>query len=298
MDEDSLFKIVSEHLGPGRLVSAQALAGGVSANVYRVAVVGPDKRQRSVVVRAHRPEHAGHDAQLEFQLMQALYRAGIPVPEPLALDLHGQLVGAPYVLMRFVAGSSDMDAGDFEIRLPTMAQALHDVHSMPTTGLPELPMRMDPLPEAFDFLPADSDYHFVADLLQGLDATHFDGQPVLLHGDFWPANLLWEEHRISAILDWEDAAVGDPLSDVACCALELRYLFGAAGERAFISAYEAADATGARLNERRLWLWQVYVAAAAQHFMAQWGLPAEREANMRSHALATIREAARRLSGK
>jgi hypothetical protein len=41
----------------------------------------------------------------------------------------------------------------------------------------------------------------------------------------------------------------------------------------------------------RLALWQVYVAAAAQHFMGRWGLEPAREAHMRAEALASVREA-------
>jgi aminoglycoside phosphotransferase (APT) family kinase protein len=37
----------------------------------------------------------------------------------------------------------------------------------------------------------------------------------LLHGDYRLPNLMWHEGRISAVLDWELAFVGDPLSDLA-----------------------------------------------------------------------------------
>jgi hypothetical protein len=46
------------------------------------------------------------------------------------------------------------------------------------------------------------------------------------------------------------------------------------------------------VNRPRLALWQVYVAAAAQRFMGEWGLPPAREAHMRREALASLREAA------
>jgi len=39
-------------------------------------------------------------------------------------------------------------------------------------------------------------------------------KPVLLHGDFWPGNVLWKDGRIAAVIDWEDAALGDPLADL------------------------------------------------------------------------------------
>jgi aminoglycoside phosphotransferase (APT) family kinase protein len=35
----------------------------------------------------------------------------------------------------------------------------------------------------------------------------------LLHGDYWPDNTLWRDGRLVCVIDWEDAALGDPLAD-------------------------------------------------------------------------------------
>ena len=45
------------------------------------------------------------------------------------------------------------------------------------------------------------------------------------------------------------------------------------------------------VDRDRLALWQVYVAAAAQRFMGEWGLDPTLEAHMRIEALTSIREA-------
>ena len=94
------------------------------------------------------------------------------------------------------------------------------------------------------------------------------------------------------MLDWEDAAVGDPISDVAGASLELRYRFGVMGAQQFIDAYAELD----RVDPFRLALWQIYVAAAAAFFMGDWGLDADREAHMRRETQDTIYTAAKILS--
>jgi aminoglycoside phosphotransferase (APT) family kinase protein len=33
---------------------------------------------------------------------------------------------------------------------------------------------------------------------------------VLLHGDYWPGNILWRDGTIEAVVDWEEAQFGDP----------------------------------------------------------------------------------------
>jgi aminoglycoside phosphotransferase (APT) family kinase protein len=41
------------------------------------------------------------------------------------------------------------------------------------------------------------------------------GVPVLVHGDAGPGNFLFEDGRMTALLDWELAHVGDPMEDLA-----------------------------------------------------------------------------------
>ena len=128
----------------------------------------------------------------------------------------------------------------------------------------------------------------LADHCTGMSPLPYEGAPVLLHGDFWPQNLIWRDGRIAAILDWEDAALGDPLSDLACALLELKYLF----DDVLVAGFLAAYGRHAPIDRQRLALWQVYVASAAQHYMGDWSLEPSREAHMRQTALRQIRDAA------
>ena len=146
----------------------------------------------------------------------------------------------------------------------------------------------DPLAELFGFLPDGAEWRTLRDFCASLSPCPFDGEPVLLHGDFWPQNLIWRDGRIAAILDWEDAALGDPLSDLACALLELKYLFDDARVGRFYAAYNHH----APVDPHRLAQWQIYVASAAQHHMGAWGLEPLREAHMRQTTLRQIREAA------
>lgn len=40
-------------------------------------------------------------------------------------------------------------------------------------------------------------------------------QATLVHGDFWHANILTSDERLSGVLDWESASVADPAVDLA-----------------------------------------------------------------------------------
>lgn len=293
MSRDAYAGIVHRLFPGATLEAATRLAGGVSADVQRFDLRSADGSRTSVVLRAHGASHSGHSANLEYRLLQTLHRGGLPVPEPLLLDASGSVLPYPFLVMAFVEGHATVPAEREDDYVEAMADLLAKIHAFPTDALPPLPARNDPLPEVLDFLPEEPEWKELRAHLRSLGDTAYRGPPRLLHGDFWPENVLWRNGTVAAVLDWEDAALGDPLSDVACCGLELRYKIGEAGMETFTRAYAKQRA----VDDRRLALWQVYVAAAAQHFMGKWGLAPAREAHMRAEALASIREAGAVLTG-
>jgi len=49
---------------------------------------------------------------------------------------------------------------------------------------------------------------------KALEAPDWDGMPVWIHGDLDARNILVANGRISAVIDWGSAGVGDPACDV------------------------------------------------------------------------------------
>lgn len=294
MSKEVFADIAAQVFPSGRLVGVERLAGGVSADVHRLDVALADDRRRSVVLRVHGATHGGHGAQLEFELLRAVHALGLPAAEPLLVDLSGDHLADPYLLIEYVPGDSTIPVAHVERRVAAMARMLARIHGTTTSSLPELPERLDPLPELFDFLPEGDEWQPLRRHLETLAATAYRGAPCLLHGDFWPENILWRDGEIAAVLDWEDAAVGDPLSDLASARVELRYLYGPS----IMSQFSQAYAPSPEIDLERLALWQIYVAAAAQRYMGQWRLEPAREAHMRAEALACVREAGSFLMGE
>jgi Ser/Thr protein kinase RdoA (MazF antagonist) len=61
-----------------------------------------------------------------------------------------------------------------------------------------------------------------------------------IHRDYHPVNVLWEEDRISGIVDWINACMGPVGIDVAHCRLNLALMYGLDTADAFLDAYRAA----------------------------------------------------------
>ena len=289
MADAHLNRLIQVHFPESIVTGIARLTGGVSADVHRIDL---DDRgaPRSVVVREHGERHGGHPASIEFALLQALHESGVLVPKPLALDISKTVSEHDCLVIEYIAGDSGFPSAEVNHYLAHAADALAGIHDkvlQGLAGLPALPDRLEPLPEVFDYWPEGKEWQPLKRFLQQHDWPSFSGAHSLLHGDFWPENLLWKNGELAAVLDWEDAAVGDPLSDLAASRVEFRYRFGLEGMQVFTSAYSCHRA----IDTTRLALWQIYVAAAGQNFMGDWGLPVDRVQHMRRVALSAIKEA-------
>lgn len=263
------------------------MTGGVSASVTLLDVELADQSMKKLVLREHGPTHCGHPVDLEFRLLRSLNDFGLAVPEPLAWGAADAVNRYPYILLNYLEGSTDIPASAVEKCISVMAAELVAIHDVVVDSLPQLPMRVDPRPELLDFLAEDEEWQGLRLTLTKMGSTIYEGNVVLLHGDYWPRNIVWKGETFVGILDWEDAAVGDPLSDVACACLELSYLYGDRGARFFLDVYRERRP----VDPFRFALWQAYVAAAGNASMANWDLEPSRERAMRHTARNSIREA-------
>jgi aminoglycoside phosphotransferase (APT) family kinase protein len=99
-----------------------------------------------------------------------------------------------------------------------------------------------------------------------------------------------------AVIDWEDARLGDPLADLATARVELLCRYGDEAMEQFTNQYLAAhDAIIGRLRLDSLALWELYVSAAALATMADWGLEPAEEAQRRRRTERFFERAARQL---
>lgn len=286
---EKLKKLVSAHI-PGAVVKgADPMTGGVSADATLIDIQLPNGSARKLVLREHGENHCGHEAELEFRLLECLRSLGARVPKPLGFSSNDGAEQHPYVLLGYIDGTTDMPSSAVESHITTAADKLISIHDLPTDSLPKLPQRFDPLPELLGFLPDEPEWDELRSSLSRMKSTAFTGKGVLLHGDYWPSNIIWEDGKIVGVIDWEDAAIGDPLSDIACACLELRYIHGDSGAQCFLNSYSARR----DVDPLRFALWQAYVAAAGSRSMGEWGLEPSREEAMRKVALDSIREAGR-----
>jgi aminoglycoside phosphotransferase (APT) family kinase protein len=89
---------------------------------------------------------------------------------------------------------------------------------------------------------------------------------------------VWKEGRLVAVIDWEDAAVGDPLADVANARLELLWALGIEAATEFTGQYESLKPD---LDLTDLPYWDLWADLRLAGRLAEWGLDAVTEKAMR-----------------
>lgn len=124
MSNDHYAGIVTRLVPSAELKAAARLAGGVSADVHRLDLNLVDGRSTCLVLRAHGASHFGHPAELEYQLLQALAPDGMSVPVPLFVDVSGNLLADPFLVMSFVKGTSEIPIAQESQYVDTMADVL------------------------------------------------------------------------------------------------------------------------------------------------------------------------------
>ena len=221
---------------PGSTLSTLRQSDGDHFNTaYILEAQTADGAAQRLIIKRY--EECGGDlaakARREFTALTWLQRNGVPAPRPIYVDEAGAFLGAPLLVSTFVEGAQvwqPTDAGiDAHHWIQQMATMLARIHR--TT--------CDPAARAFLRNGAATDLWVLGDgLLPEPLSQHRLGvavwqtigerlpdlepvEPSLVHIDYWRGNLLWQEGHIAAVIDWEEASLGDPAEDVAYCRMDL-----------------------------------------------------------------------------
>jgi aminoglycoside phosphotransferase (APT) family kinase protein len=200
-----------------------------------------------------------HLARIEYQVLAWLYQHQRPVPEPVFLDADGSLLGGPVLVTRFLPGRPVFEAPYPSDWGKQMAVTLAGIHAYPIDETAQA-FLLDAKRETLWFhqsrsipgwLAADPDgvviWNAIDRLLLNLEET----PPRLCHTDFWGGNVLCLEGKITAVLDWGEAAYGDPGTDVAYCYMNLVLEGLEQDAQDFLDTY--VSLTGSPVANHTLW---------------------------------------------
>ena len=268
-----------------RVSDLARIPGGASRETYRFhASYGGVERQ--LILRRDPPASLIEtDRTTEFRAYQAFHRLGLPVPEPVALELEASALERPFFVMEEITGcevASILNPDPYGAHrgkigkqfwsvLGTIAKADVD-----TIGLGDLEGERDAR-KAWQ--------HEVRRWEKVIDEDEREPQPIaraairwlkrnppppaqkisVVHGDYRTGNFLFNaQGEIRAILDWEMAHLGDPLEDLGW-ALDPLWAHGDPSHPAGLVARGEAlriweEASGLKADPKALAWWEIFAS--------------------------------------
>jgi aminoglycoside phosphotransferase (APT) family kinase protein len=275
---------------PGlRLLRLWPLAGGVSSQVTGIEVQRADGGRCALVLRRYGAANVAavpHLADAEYRLLKLLFAAGLPVPRPCLADESGAIVPGSCLLTEYIDGErvhQPADLPSFTRQLGAALAAVHDC-GLARVDVPFLPDASDRVLDELGTGPHVADGVVPATAIRKALQANWPppqvSEPVVLHGDYWPGNGLWRDGRLVGVIDWEEAAFGDPMADLANIRLEIIWHFGTAAMDMLTSEYLALRPAA---DTATLPVWDLRAALRACEFpLETLPLPAEKIASMRA----------------
>jgi aminoglycoside phosphotransferase (APT) family kinase protein len=194
------------------------------------------EHRRDVVLRLSPPPPGllePYDLRRQFDILRALEPTAVRAPRALWIEETGDVLGRPFYVMERLAGEVyereiPLHLKDLPEQIARMSRhafdqiiAIHQV-DLTATGL-------DSLGDGHDYLGHELDHWAeqmhrwqrgtlpaLERLLSALRVSQPEPSPTvtLVHGDAKPGNFAFVDDDVSAVFDWEMAAVGDPLADL------------------------------------------------------------------------------------
>jgi aminoglycoside phosphotransferase (APT) family kinase protein len=239
LDQPRLFAYLADHLdGFSQPATLRQFQGGQSNPTYLIET--PDRR---FVLRKKPPGKllpSAHQVEREYRVLKALADTGVPVPAARLLCEDDAIAGTPFYVMDHVEGRVFTDTAlkdePRDQRRPiyrALAETLAALHRVDprAVGLEDFGKAENYVGRQIDrwtrqYQAAKTEEIPEMDALIAWLPAHAPSrdETTIVHGDFRLGNMIYapDAPTITAILDWELATLGHPLSDLAYAALPFR----------------------------------------------------------------------------
>ena len=220
------------------MVGAEPLLGGMSSAVFRCRL----QEGAPVVVRHITDrgwiEREPHLIRNEASALMLLASSRLRTPRLVATDADDLLI------MSNVPGRVVVESRDLRSLVDEMASIAAEIAAVDLTvghqlaaWRPWVPLELAPPPGGDRRLWLDAFDAWETGRLPPID------EPVLLHRDFHPLNLLQDDDGTLAVVDWVNACVGHPHAELGHCRWNLSVLVGQRAADAFLASYLSLRST-------------------------------------------------------
>jgi aminoglycoside phosphotransferase (APT) family kinase protein len=225
-----------------RVISVAVLPGATSSLLHAVEVEGPTGRRNLVLRRFVNEKWVKAEPDVavrEGMSLQHATRAGLPAPDLIALDANGERCGVPATLVARLEGSVVLEPADRKQWLRGLAETAARIHRVDAAGFRWKYSRYNE--GASLTVPRWSKQQEAwAKAIELVEDPPRSYAECFVHRDYHPSNVLWQNGRVSGVVDWVNGCRGPAGIDVAWCRHNLANLHGVSAADEFLAAYLAA----------------------------------------------------------
>lgn len=266
-----------------RVIDFKRIPGGSSRETYSFDAQWTDHGVRHTRPMIGRRDPTGGllktEREREFNVIQAMFRAGMEIPEPLYLELDPSVMDRPFFIMQRLPGRT-ATGGQVMVEPQPLREKIADqflsemakLHSLdwralgldwlgaPSNNAEPARAQTEHWIEIYQRDRMDENYPILDAAFAWLRKNPVVADRItLVHGDFRAGNYLFDDHGMIAMLDWEMTHLGDPLEDLGWSSMLLwgfEDLAGGLLERErYYQLYERK--TGIPVDRERLFFYQV-----------------------------------------
>jgi aminoglycoside phosphotransferase (APT) family kinase protein len=242
--------------GPGsRVVAVAPLASAWLANHAVDVADAAGRLHRLVLRRWARPgwddEDPDFDAAREAAILELLAPTPVPAPVLVAADPEAAVCDVPALLETRLPGGPPDLAGDPGPVLQGLAAALPPIHAVAVPADPADPeARLVPgfhrfyEPDRLDPPAWSARPELWARAFEVAGEPPPPYRPCFIHRDYHPANTLWEDGRLTGVVDWVGGSWGPPGIDLGHMRVNLTVDLGLAAADRFLAAHAAVTGDG------------------------------------------------------
>ena len=211
-----------------RVLALTRRPGGGRHQAFDLVLEGPNGVEEEYFLRADAgepPVYEHYTLRRENEIYKALGPTPVPVPGVVALHPTdpAAIMERSSGVARYAGLEQEAQQSIIDSFVPILA-ALHDL-DVTTLELPSLlPARsiaehviqeLDIWESRLDYIPEPEPFLRACFAWLRANVPQVDGPPSLIQGDTGPGNFLHDGSKVTAVLDWELAHLGDPMEDLA-----------------------------------------------------------------------------------
>ena len=272
------------------LLGIERIFGGASRETYKIQLEDSQKREERLVLRLSQDSSLIETEQkTEYLAYSAFQDSNVPVPVLIDMSEDDSMLGAPFMLMKELKGEAaspftpnvysphEEELGyQFWAILGEIAKLkIHDEIFRDFSINLQKPFWRAELDKWVEVIHEDS--ISIEPILEAGIRRLYKNPPnenefiSMVHGDYRSGNFLYLGNKITGILDWEMAHLGDPLEDLAW-ALSPIWSWQDRDRPAYLLSREKAlttwkESSGIDIEEKNLEWWELFAAIKG---MAIW----------------------------